>query len=70
MKTRKKILLIISAVCIVVGGILLSIGDVMGGKGISINLFDNDKIKLVSELEEYSINDMDYESFDSVFLDL
>lgn len=70
MKTRKKILLIISAVCIVVGGILLSIGDVIGGKGISINLFDKDKIKLVSELEEYSINDMDYESFDSVFLDL
>lgn len=67
---KKKVLLIISAVCIVVGGIMFSVGNMMGGRGFNIDLTGSNRIKLVSELQEYAVKDMNYEAFDSVLTDL
>ena len=67
---KKKVLLIISAVCIVVGGMMFSVGNMMGGRGFNIDLTGSNRIKLVSELQEYAVKDMNYEAFDSVLTDL
>ena len=67
---KKKVLLLIAAACMVIGGILFTVGSLMGGKGLIINPTGVDKINLVSEISEYAVEDMDFEAFDSVLMDM
>lgn len=67
---KKKVLLLIAASCMVIGGILLTVGELMGGKGLIIDPTGVQRINLVSEISEYAVDDMDFEAFDSVLMDM
>ena len=68
MKKRKVILA--AVICIFLGGIILSIGWTMGGRGIRFDFAAKDKFKLMGSAKEYSVYDMDYEAFRGVLIDV
>lgn len=68
MKKRK--VLLAAVICIFLGGIILSIGWVMGGRGIRFDSSSKDKFKLMGSAREYSVYDMDYEAFKGVLIDV
>ena len=65
---KKKVLLLTAVACVFLGGVLFSIGKVMGGSGIVFD-FTGKGIISDAQFKELSFNDMDYDAFKSVTVD-